>query len=551
MKLRLCLAAFGLAVLGAPRAASATLSADSKITAVTVFSNGAIVTRTASIDIAAPGLIEIALENLPQKLVGDSVTVTGRGTAQATIVDVSHEMRITRFRLTERSRALEAELRQLTDQRRTLLDQKEILQAREVSLGHIEAASTAAPAKDTAHLTLEDSLKLLAFLDEQRTKIAADRRSLDTRVAELAEKITATETELKALHDPGTGFTSLTVRVNAATAGQLELTVGYAIAEASWVPTYAVRATSGSPTIGLEYFGSLRQETGEDWKDVALTLSTADPDVGSTAPTLGAWYLDAIIPPPRNTPARPSPNQTVMSGDVVALSAFSVSAAAPAATTASVAQARLETGATSASFRIETPVTIPTGNGARKIPVTAFTLSGDSTYNTTPKLLPTAYLSAKVANSSDYPILPGSALVFFDGTLVTDSQLPAVMPGETFDLALGPDEGVGIKYKRVRRFAEDRGLTGSGSRTTYEYLITIQNNKKTPVHLVVADQLPVSRYEKIVVKQLAPDPKDLKPAADGTLKWTLDLKPGEKRDLPLKFTIDHPNDLQITGLIPE
>jgi len=138
--------------------------------------------------------------------------------------------------------------------------------------------------------------------------------------------------------------------------------------------------------------------------------------------------------------------------------------------------------------------------------------------------------------------------VFLDGTFVATSSLRTVMSGEKFDLALGADEGISVKHKRVNRFTEDTGLTNSGKRITYEYLITIQNNKRTTERVIVADQIPLSRNEKVVVKQLAPATGELKPTDEGTLKWTLDLKPGEKRELPVKFTIEYPNDVNVTGL---
>ena len=169
---------------------------------------------------------------------------------------------------------------------------------------------------------------------------------------------------------------------------------------------------------------------------------------------------------------------------------------------------------------------------------------------TTPKLQAAAFLTAKAVNSSEFPLLAGAMNVFLDGTFVATSALRTVMPGEKFDLALGADEGISVKHKRVQRFTEDTGLTNSGKRVTYEYLITLQNNKKTAARVIVTDQLPVSRNEKIVVKQLAPDAKEFKPVPDGTLKWTLDIKPAEKRELTVKFSIDYANDVQVTGLEP-
>jgi uncharacterized protein (TIGR02231 family) len=217
---------------------------------------------------------------------------------------------------------------------------------------------------------------------------------------------------------------------------------------------------------------------------------------------------------------------------------------------ATFATASVDQTATSASFKIAALSSVPSDNSPQKIPVTTAALAANPDYLTTPKLQPAAFLTAKVANTSEFPLLGGAMAVFLDGTFVATSALRTVMPEEKFELALGVDEGISVKHKRVKRFAEDTGLTNSGKRVTYEYLITLQNNKKTAARVIVADQLPVSRNEKIVVKQLAPEAKELKPAPDGTLKWTLDLKPAEKRELPIKFSIDYANDVQVAGLEP-
>jgi uncharacterized protein (TIGR02231 family) len=182
------------------------------------------------------------------------------------------------------------------------------------------------------------------------------------------------------------------------------------------------------------------------------------------------------------------------------------------------------------------------------VPVTSLRLDATPEYFTVPKRLAVAFLTAKVVNSSDFPLLAGPMNVFLDGTFVATSGLRTVMAGEKFDLALGADEGISVKHRRVNRFTEDTGLTNSGKRITYEYLITVQNHKPTAERVIVADQLPLSRNEKIAVRQLAPAAGDLKPGDDGSLKWTLDLKPGETRELTVKFAVEYANDVLVAGL---
>ena len=525
---------------------------------MTVYADRAIVTRAAPLDLPATGTVEVTFDKLPANLLDQSLQVSGRGAAQVTILDVTARAAYVDFTPNERVKAIEDELRGLAKQRRGLDDRGAVLKAQEGSLGKLEAATTTPPNKDTApRLTIEESTKFLTFLEDQRGKFLAERQTLDTQLEDLAAKVEAAQRKLNELRGAGgRSFKTVTVRLDAATTGKLDLSLSYTVPGASWTPSYDARVNSNEKTVALAYYALVRQNTGEDWKDVALTLSTARPSLGGAAPEVRPWTVDVFDP--RVVPvAMPLASREMRMRSAAAPAAaggvlMQAMSDAPAelAKDASFAAARIDQTATSASFKISAPSSVPSDNSPQKIPVTTAALAANPEYLTTPKLQPAAFLTAKVANTSEFPLLGGAMNVFLDGTFVATSALRTVMPEEKFELALGVDEGIAVKHKRVKRFAEDTGLTNSGKRVTYEYLLTLQNNKKTAARVVVADQIPVSRNEKIVVKQLAPDAKEFKPTAEGALKWTLDLKPAEKRELTVKFSIDYPNDVQVTGLEP-
>jgi uncharacterized protein (TIGR02231 family) len=224
-----------------------------------------------------------------------------------------------------------------------------------------------------------------------------------------------------------------------------------------------------------------------------------------------------------------------------------VGAASPDAALA-YTQAEVQSQATSASFKISVRATVPTDNSVQKVPIATTRLASVAEYTATPKLLAGAFLTSKVTNTSEFPLLAGAMNVFLDDTFVAASSVRTVMPGEKFDLALGADEGISVKRKLNNRFTEDTGVMTKGKRITYDVTLTVQNNKKSAAKITVLDQIPVSRHEKIVVKVLTPDEKVAKADADGILKWNLELNPGEKRDLPLKFSVEFPNDLAVAGV---
>jgi uncharacterized protein (TIGR02231 family) len=324
------------------------------------------------------------------------------------------------------------------------------------------------------------------------------------------------------------------------------------VPNASWSPAYDARVLASERAVALGYFGVVRQNTGEDWPDVALTLSTARPALGGAAPKLGVWELNVYDETLARMEAMAARDREMSQRTKMTMAAPRAMALAsdmpPPEVAAEMASATVEAGATSATFRIATAATIPSDNSPQKVPITSARLGVQPEYHTTPKRLTTAYLTAQVFNNTEFPLLAGPMSVFLDGTFVATSNLRTVMAGEKFDLALGADEGISVKHKRVQKFTEQTGLMSKSTRITYEYLLTLQNNKRTTERVVVTDQVPLSRNEKIVVKVLAPDAKEAKPDDEGRLKWTLELKPAEKRELTVKFTVEYANDVNVTGL---
>jgi uncharacterized protein (TIGR02231 family) len=546
---------------------AAALSAapvDSLISAVTVYTDRAVVTRTAGVELAA-GQVELTFANLPEALLDQSLQVSGRGTAQAQILDVSAKRTFVDFTPNERVKQLEEQLRGLRADDRKLQDEAAVLASQREAIAKFVEGAVSPGGKDVDRPKLEDVRATLEFGQKQLIELAGAVQKIDAQREALAEKISAVEQQMNELRGSGgRGFKTVVVRVAAAQAGTLDLALSYTVGGAGWVPSYDARVLSGERAVALGYFGVVRQNTGEDWKDVALTLSTARPSLGGAAPKLTAWNLDVFNPVLLEQARRAQYERSARAKMATAapaamnaprevnMQAFTTDSAGapppPPEYDADMASAAIEAGATSASFKIATTASIPSDGTAQKVPIMSTRLGANPEYLTVPKRQQTAFLTAKVANNSEFPLLAGAMNVFLDGTFVATSQLRTVMAGEKFDLALGADEGISVKHKRVQKFTEDTGLTNSGKRITYEYLLTIQNNKKTAERVIVVDQLPLSRNEKVVVKQLMPDVREVKPTDEGTLKWTLDLKPGEKREITVKFTVDHPNDVSVTGL---
>ena len=547
---------------------------DSRISAATVYLDRAVITRTAMVELAA-GEHAIVFERLPAALLDQSLQASGRGTAASTILDVNAQTAYVDFTPNVRVQELEDQIRGLQKQQRTLDDRGVILGEQREFVKRMLLASTgtivyplggdaARGGGTVARPTLDEWQKLYGYSEETFGRIAAELQSLDNQREELKAKQTALEQQLNELRGAGgKSYKTITVRVAVTEPGRRDLTLKYAVPGASWAPSYDARLHAAERAVELSYFGLVRNGTGEDWNDIALTLSTARPSLGGGAPELRPWIVDVARPIPLEMPTLTGMMREKAAKDEVRLQTFNLAAPAAAGEAqreekdAGFLAATVQAGATSATFKIPVAVTLPSNNTTQKVSIATTKLAANLQYQATPKVLEAAFLSAYAVNNTDYPFLAGAMNTFLDETFVAASRLKTVMPGEKFELQLGADEGVAIKRKLVNRFTENTGLTGKGRRITYEFLVTITNHKKTAERMVFKEPVPVSRHEKIEVTLLTPaekdvgtkeEPKEVTREEDGKLVWRLDLKPAEKREVPLKFSVEYPADLNVAGL---
>ena len=209
------------------------------------------------------------------------------------------------------------------------------------------------------------------------------------------------------------------------------------------------------------------------------------------------------------------------------------------------ATAEVQSGATSASFQIQAPVTLPSDNSTQRVAITTVKLPATLQYQSTPSLREAAFLTAHASNGTEMPFLAGTLNTFLDDAFVASSRLKAVMPGE-LELAMGADEGISVKRQLVNRYTESTGFSGGGKRVTYEYKITVKNNKSTRSRSRSGPPAGLAQREDRGL--LSPSERDIKREDDGKLVWNWDLEPGKSRETVLKFSIDYPGNIEVSGL---
>jgi len=154
-----------------------------------------------------------------------------------------------------------------------------------------------------------DVSKLGTFLDFYVER----KRTVNEAIASVDEKLAAIDKDIREAHVAQRSDTEsrkraakVTIVVLADEDGPAELALSYNVTGASWTPLYDVRAhiagdaspidKTDSHSVLLHYRASIAQQTGEHWNNVALTLSTASPQLGSDIPTLNQQTIGELAP---------------------------------------------------------------------------------------------------------------------------------------------------------------------------------------------------------------------------------------------------------------
>ncbi|MCX7914801.1 MAG: mucoidy inhibitor MuiA family protein [Verrucomicrobiae bacterium] len=515
-----------------------------RITEVTVYTDRAQVTRTAEFDLKA-GDQDLEIGPLPVTLDDNSVRATGKASVPVTIQNVAIRHRVrTEIRDPDLAQ-LEQHLTELRDQRAGLDARQRVLDQQREFLKQIQIKAAGDATRDI-QLNKFDLAQLrdlpawvaeeLMRVEEATAKLNRERRELDRQIASLQvefEKRRAAASRAEK---------SVVVTVQAPSATKFTLQVTYVVPQAGWSPVFDARARTDLSGVDLTYFGTVRQQTGEDWRGVNLTLSTARPAVAARMPELQKWVLDFTPPMPVVSTTREGLRRAIPMAELQYAVPDDKAAREVEALLPSV---DVESGVTAVSFRVPRAADVPADGQPHRQSIQQLNLPASFVYETTPKLSPFAYLKAAVTNTSDAPLLAGAVNVFLGPDFVGTSRIDTVAPTEAFDLYLGIDEAIRVKREELKDKSGRTGIFRNRQRRVFAYKITVENYKERPIRLLVYDQIPVSAHDDIKVT-----PGETLPTLDkdtGKLTWTLDLKPREKRELTFDFTVEWPQDKPIPG----
>ena len=193
---------------------------------------------------------------------------------------------------------------------------------------------------------------------------------------------------------------------------------------------------------------------------------------------------------------------------------------------------------TSIEFDIKTPYSIPSDGKNLTIDIDSYSLPANYLYFCTPKVDKNAYLIAQIVDWEKYNLLEGEANVFFENTYTGKTLLDVRYMSDTLTISLGKDKGVSIKREIQKQYTTKQFL-GNKKEETKTWLISIKNNKQQNINISLSDQIPVSTLEEIEVNPINISSGKLN-SETGMIKWEFQLKPIEKKDIDLKYSIKYP-----------
>jgi uncharacterized protein (TIGR02231 family) len=530
------------AIVAALPAMAAEIEAASQIDAVTVYPDGATVTRLIRLDLPA-GDSTLFARDFPLTLDPSSLRIEGEGGARLVIgaVDARPPLPAPPANLPQIDRRIEA----LRDSR-TALD-GEIASAtarRKFAERFADASPAGLGEKGEARPLSEWRAAFAAIAEEIATADNAVRgaqikqRDIDREIARLEAERNATPPK------------KLEVRIDlsAEAAAPALLRVTYAVRGARWTPAYDARLDTagrdGKPSLELIRRAEIVQTTGEDWADVALAVSTVRTALGGSAPDLRPLIVRYPVPA-----APPRPVAGMMRDQLAANiapqegEARSLDKARPKQ--AEEQQAALDASGFQVVFRIPGRIAVPAGQGSKSFRIASAAIAPELMVHAVPTLAETAFLQASFKHAEHAPLLPGRVSIYRDGVFVGRSPMALAAKDEVVRLGFGADEKVKVARTVVRKIEGTAGLIGSSKTDEREFKTVIRNGHEFAIRVAIEDQLPVSETEDIQVEMLPvttpPTARDLRDRR-GVMEWAFEAKPGETREVKLGWRVRWPKD---------
>ncbi|RKY31949.1 MAG: hypothetical protein DRP67_01680 [Candidatus Omnitrophota bacterium] len=504
-----------------------------KIKSVTIYPYNAEIKEVAVLN-TDKGDIKLKIGNISPFMVDDSLRVNA---PDISILTTKVKKVFLKAPGSEKVKEIEEKIEKIKEELKKLEDKKAINLKIEKFLENLGGGSSRTPYEKKEGLLekmkLKDVKEFIKFMRATLEGLYSENQAIEKEEKALRKQLDVLKKELNQLKSmKPKERKEVIIEGFKKKKGESTVEITYLVRNVYWRPFYRIGVEEGKK-IKVEFMGEISQNTGVDWENTKLILSTAPSYISATIPHLTPIYIEEYK-------ARPRP---LYRGRIL-YEKLNV-AKAPGAEGVRYEEEirKFETGV---SFVIPEPKSVPSMKGFSKVFVRDLSFEGKISYISAPKISPRVYMKASIKNTNDFPVLPGNCLIFHEGNFVGRGYLNMILPGQKTDIPLGYNPNVKIERKLVKKFKEEGGFTKKYIRTTYAYRIKVQNYMEKEIELEVYDQIPVSRSENIRVKlvKIEPEPQSFNKET-GIFKWKDKLSPQEKKEYYFEYYIQRPEKVKI------
>lgn len=554
-KILFCLIAFPF--LGSAQSQNPEQRIETPVKAVTLYLDGAEVNQQKTVNLNA-GITQVVFTNLSSKLIPKSIQVNvGEG---VNVLSISEKLNFLSLN------AESIKIKQLRDSLKTnqyktqqvvydkeAYDKEKELLAKNNSIGGQEKGVSIA------------ELKLAADFYRSRIKeINTEILKLDTKINEMYAVTNRLQNELNELNiseNKPTGEIIILLQSDNKVAANVDLK--YVVSDAGWAPYYELKAEDIGKPITLVYRARAFNNTGINWADVKLKLSTSDPTRNASKPTVMPWFLNFnsdiygatngyLSNSNKNYYQKSQINdgnlenqfgakQQLNEVELKSWNEYQVKTKREeAANTKKIVYEEVQVSELSAEFEIKKPYSIPSDAKPYIVEVTTYSLDATFKHYSLPKVEKDAYLLARITGWEDLDLIEGPANVYFGGTFVGQSYVNPRSVNDTLDLSFGRDSKVIVTRTKIKDFNNEK-VMGNNRKMTYSYEMVIKNNRKSAINIDLEDQKPISQSNEIVVEVTEASKGQINPD-DGKVSWKFLIPPGESQKIIYTYTIKYPKN---------
>ena len=423
------------------------------------------------------------------------------------------------------------------------------------------------------NLTVAQIREAADFYRQRTLKVNQAITKLKKKRQELKGQIEDTRYQLVELnYNENQRSNQVIVLLDSEIATSMGCSLKYLVSDCGWAATYDLSATDINEQINLKYKAQVYNNTGNDWKDVALTLSTADPNLSASHPELSPWYLthyegqkksgkSYYAPQNNDADFRQQAISNINMANTRAYDNYYIEGELSESKSQfddnnfklmqqrnvgnqNVQMMNIEISELTTEFEIKNTFSCPSDAKPYMVDVKDMNLDATFSHVTVPKLDRAAFLLAHIANWQELELIPGPTNVYFGGQYVGMSHIDTRNVSDTLSLSFGRDDKVTVMRKLKKEMSTKR-VMGNTKKESYLYEIAIRNNRSMPIKIAVYDQIPISQSNDItvLVDELSNGVQD---ELTGEVEWNLKVSSGGVQGKEIGYTVRYPKNANIT-----